>query len=250
MSLTFSPASFDYHFSTHNKERAALEVSVAGPKKTTHFWYDWYVTPGSTFDTAAASKLYVNGDGEIIRSSDRTDNYKLSTVYGTKTGGYTNTSAYSIDYGLRPGNAVATVGVRTVSVFDDTIVKFAWSTRHVVADPCILLGKTYISNGFTVLIPPLKNAQSYTVYLGKRKSANSSEVTGWKAVGTFAVKSGKTTKAVVDNYGGKKFKWVHGPDYAKWAVKGITNTRYGSSPGDYWLGYKPDTPLVHEGMIY
>ncbi|MBQ9069635.1 MAG: fibronectin type III domain-containing protein [Eggerthellaceae bacterium] len=248
MTLTFGESSFDYHFTSHNESRAALEASVAGPKAfdnyTTQFWYEWYVTPGAKLNATAANEWYKDS----VRSYVQQMGNQLSTNYGAKDHGYANTGAGSYDgLGLRNGNAVATVGVRTVfrstsrdSKYNliETVAKSGWSTKHVVADPQFRIGKDIVSNykvtGFTVEIPPLKGAQSYTIYLGKRKSANSSKVTGWKAAGTFAAKSGKTTKAVVSKYGGKKAKFsLRG----KWAVKVVTNTKYGSSPGDFWRGY-------------
>ena len=261
MSLTFSEASFDYHFTTHNESRAALEVSVAGPEMHDlsgdfWFWYEWYVTPGATFDKASANKLY--GDDPYNYGLHK-DN-ELPTIYGTRIGCYQTMS--DIDFGLRNGNAVATVGVRTVSYFSSRdshynlivdVSRSGWSTKHVVADPRFSIGKDvrdadYMITGFVVEIPPLKNAKSYTVYLGKRKSSDSSEVTGWKAAGTYAANGGKTTKAVVNNYGGKKF-----PKYfssKEWAVKVVTNTMYGSSPGEYWVSYNHNGLILHEGMIY
>ena len=90
---------------------------------------------------------------------------------------------------------------------------------------------------------------SYTVYLGKRKSANSSIVTGWKAVGTYAANGGKATKALVKSYGGKKLpKGFFTSE--KWAVKVVTHAMDGSSPGEFWRSYLHGDLLPHEGMIY
>ena len=252
MSLTFSEASFDYHFTTHNVQRAALEVSVAGPPRTGGvgnywFWYEWYVNPGATFDKASANKLYADYDLHM-------DN-KLPAAYGLSDKSYAMNDSYG--FGMRNGNAVATVGVRTVSagVFGEggNVTKSGWSTKHVVADPQFNIGNdvrgaNYKITGFVVEIPPLKNAKSYTVYLGKRKNSDSNQVTGWKVAGTYAANGSKTTKAVVNNYGGKKL-----PKYfssKEWAVKVVTNTMYGSSPGEYWVSYNHQDLIPHEGMIY
>ena len=257
MSLTFAPASFDYHFTTHNEGRAALEVSVAGPESfdnyTTRFWYEWYVTPGSAFDTTAANKMYGEGIG---RSVYWPVSNRLPTLYGTRKGCYQTMTDF--DFGLRSGNAVSTVGVRTVfrSVWFDSkynvkesTTRSGWSTKRVVADPQFNIGKDVegSSKKFIVEIPPLKGAQSYTVYLGKRKSANSNKVTGWKVAGTFAARDGKTTKALVSSYGGKK---IPKDASTEWAVKVVTNTMYGSSPGEYWVSYNHNGLILHEGMIY
>ena len=155
---------------------------------------------------------------------------------------------------------MSTVGVRTVVAYtsydsngnsERVVAKSGWSTKKAVADPQFHIGDDVGDpiSGFVVEIPPLKNAESYTVCLGKRKDSGSNEVTGWKVAGTYAANGSKTTKAVVKSYGGKKL-----PEYfysdQEWAVKVVTNTSYGSSTGDYWRSYNHQDLIWHEGMIY
>lgn len=150
---------------------------------------------------------------------------------------------------------MATFGVRLVSKMEPdghiggdssswTISN--WTTKTLVADPKFDIVGTS-DTGLVVKMPALKNAKSYTVYLGKRTGTRSNKVTGWKVAGTFAAKEGKATKVLVGSYGGKKVDW-QATDLSKWVVKVVTNTYYGSSPGDYWVS--PYGGLVlHKGMI-
>ena len=236
MRLTFSPASFDYFYSTCRDE-TYLKVSVAGPKtfynNNTAFWYEWYVNSGATFNTAAADKLYKDRDGYYLN------------------GGENEFNSHCRDsgkiYGLKSGFAVATVGVRTAfaapSLDSDgntkmVVTRSDWSTKQIVADPiCSNLAKywePYLVKG----IPPLKGAKSYTVYLGRYTGSSDdfhwegwkAKVTGWKVAGTFAANNGKVTKVVLKSYGGKRLDFGRN----QYVVKIVTHTIYGSSPGEYW----------------
>lgn len=236
MKLTFSPASFDYFYST-SKDETHLEGSVAAPKafenSDAEFWYEWYVNSGTTFNTAAANKRYKDQHGGATGS----DNGFTSHCRGSDK-----------IYGLKSGFAVATVGVRTAfkyrsydskpDTYKTVLAKSDWSTKQIAADPIWSDLAQYWEPYLVKGIPPLKGAKSYTVYLGRYTGSSNdlhwegwkSKVTGWKPAGTFAANDGKVTKAVLKSYGGKKLDFSRN----QYVVKIVTHTMYGSSPGEYW----------------
>ena len=240
MTTAFGIGNSNYHFTaTGSAGGAALQVKTSLPTLPDGWWYERYDTPGPKFDAAAANKSYSN--------------------VGRSVGEYlVRPTITHSDYGLRGGYATATVGVRTCGYVKDadgnkTTVRGSWSTKTCVADPQFFMGENVVNadysiSSFYVEIPALEGATSYTVYLGKRKSGTSS-VTGWKAVGTFAANEGKTTYALVDNYGGKKLAKRFYSNQ-EWAVKVVTHTPYGSSPGEFWRSYDHGDLILHEGMIY
>ena len=235
---TEAPAGWDYSLTGYKNNGSQLQMYVSLVKRTENHWYEFQVNAGPKFDAERWNSA--NGWGTF--NSGSLANARIESK---------GSSAY-LYYNRGELGSVSTVGIRDVfryKVPDPNTgsnplgyryktVYGPWSTRTLVADPYFeLTGGAYP----IVKIPPLKYAQSYTVYIGKFKSGagvsfwgpKEMKVKGWKKVGTVRAKSKGSVKVRIKKYGKKKIAGTGG----KWAVKVVTHSKYGDSPGRYWQSW-------------
>ena len=225
---TTGTSGWNYAYVAHNEYPSFFEALVSAAKPGMYLRYQCFVNSGAKFNTKEANEY-------------TTSNVSNSYSKGKLDISHSN-STYMFGANWEEDNAVATLGIRAIQSFPGSTKSSigSWQKKTLIADP--QFSTTYQKGTFNLVveIPPLKNAQSYTVYVGKYVSGSSGvqvpgrtsmKVKGWKKAGTVAANSSETVSVVVGKYGKKKI----GQGISTYGVKVVTHTKYGNSPGRYWV---------------
>ena len=213
---TTGPSGWDYSFVAWEDYTGNFNMEVAAANATRYEWrsYQWAAMPGPFKESKAEAFVNQKYPKNVVGSSGM-ENYE---------------GKLSLNWGQVPAKcAVVGVGIRTKLALIGGPVYGAWRTKALVADPRFETGSS-AGNTMKVTIPPLKYAQSYTIYVGKVTKRTSTKVTvkGWKKAATVGANPDKSVSAVIGKYGKKK---LHG----EYGVKVVTHTKYGNSPGNFRL---------------
>ena len=215
---------------------------TTGTEGTSGWKYNHFINGGLNMDIAAAQIPQGHGGYETVVVagskiySDK-KKQKRSEQYGVNAwDGKLNVSAGS-DV-LSAKGALATVAVRPYMVAAGTgVVYGAWKKKTLVADTTFNMDWWTGDSGdykMKVTIDPLKNVQSYTVCMGKitgKKADGTYKVKKWTKAATVAADSNRKVSVIISKLGGKKLPSRN----HRYAVKVVTNTKYGNSQGNWQI---------------
>ena len=226
------------------RRKCTATTFTTGVTGTAGWKYDYFINGNLSLSIPAAQiPSSVGGYSSVVLTGPKVNVKKLEK----RVTGYNYYNKYDkgalhiIKESLPKKSAVATVAVHDwLRTSDGMTIYGAWMTKRVVADPYFYTGTVANGTGvyrMKVTISPLKYAKSYTIYVGKRVGDKRADGTykvkgGWKKAATVKAKSGKKVSAVISKFNGKALQ-AEGHNYA---VKVVTNTEYGKSPG-LWQAY-------------
>ena len=212
---TTGPSGWGYSFVAWGDYTGNFNMEVAAANATRYEWrsYQWAAMPGPFKESKAEAFVNQKYPKNVVGNS-YVENYE---------------GKLNLSWGQVPKRcAVVGVGIRTkLALLGAPPAYGAWRTKTLVADPRFETSST-AGNTMRVTMPPLKYAQSYTVYIGKVTKRTSTKVTvkGWKKAATAGANPSKSVSAVIGKY---KKAALHG----EYGVRVVTHTKYGNSPGKF-----------------